>query len=873
VNRVRLLSLLLLLPCLLTQPGVARAESGLDAVRRTFLRGRNVKRLLAELEVLRPAPAADVLALARLAAGQAIAPAALQQDDLALTRVAAAFRASDLPAARAAVAAAPRAAPTAWAGALVHLRRGDDAGAVGSLLAPPLFRWEIDAFPLALLAAALPPDDRAMLAAGGGVALARAAARGRVAALRSTALGLAALGPQAGLDALVVAVRALRRAGEVEEARALLALAHSIGIGRGDAQLILERALTAWAADKAEELPALLAMVETPEWALRIFKALRQAGRRGRRVDTGSGLTHRKAEDPQALLIARLASVLGPATRAPAVEQWAQSTQLDLKHASTAARFLESQGLHVLWLAGESAAADALLAAGLPSLLYRLERDGDGYREVPALLRGLDRRTGLWLLDQPDTARLDVVPRTVVAKARLLCVVPTSRVALFDPFRSGVGAKRGARIAAALEAAARAPDDAGQIAASAHKLKRASTDTAVENLYVANLLRRAALASRDDKYVREAQPFIARSQAASPLLAFEVYLQAEGLLAAGDRKQALLKLAHVERLEGESAPLALARFAIFDVLHDAAGARAALQEAIRLAPLDSVLLTYRAGLRARSGDDSGARIDLRRALDRQPDGLLIAVALSRMEIEGGRPALALEILQDTERRDPTLKDNANLSAARLAAERALISGAETVEELSRARRSRSPEARRLLAYALSERVSEPEAAETLLRGLLTDEDPAVRRTTLRLYMRPWLRERVGADSVLGRRIAHIMAKDPDAGVRAAAAALLGRVGTALCGSSLAECLAGAQRDPSIRVRGAAARALSTREDATAYKALVAALDDSAASVRRAAIDGLFRIAATTHGFEPEDPLEKRAAAVKRWLDWLAEQKK
>jgi HEAT repeat protein len=69
------------------------------------------------------------------------------------------------------------------------------------------------------------------------------------------------------------------------------------------------------------------------------------------------------------------------------------------------------------------------------------------------------------------------------------------------------------------------------------------------------------------------------------------------------------------------------------------------------------------------------------------------------------------------------------------------------------------------------------------------------------------------------------------------------------------------------------RGLATREDAAAYGALVAALEDPAASVRRAAIDALFSIAATTRGFEPKDPPEKRAEALVRWRTWLEEQKK
>jgi hypothetical protein len=51
---------------------------------------------------------------------------------------------------------------------------------------------------------------------------------------------------------------------------------------------------------------------------------------------------------------------------------------------------------------------------------------------------------------------------------------------------------------------------------------------------------------------------------------------------------------------------------------------------------------------------------------------------------------------------------------------------------------------------------------------------------------------------------------------------------------------------------------------------VTALADEDASVRRAAVDALFRLASTDHGYDPDAPADRRAEACDRWEAWLRE---
>jgi hypothetical protein len=276
------------------------------------------------------------------------------------------------------------------------------------------------------------------------------------------------------------------------------------------------------------------------------------------------------------------------------------------------------------------------------------------------------------------------------------------------------------------------------------------------------------------------------------------------------------------------------------------------------------VLYARGVTRVRTGDGEGGRADLRRALRRDPAAVRIAVVLAQVEVDQGRPADALAVLEEVARHDAAFARDPALLATRRAAELGVIEQARTVEALRSLRRSDDAATRRHLAFALAERRVEGEAAEGLLRTLLDDPDVGVKVSTLRLYMRPWLRRRVEADAVLLRRVTRLLDADAAAPARAAAAALLGRVEGPLATRALHAALVGTRRDAEASVRAAAARALGGRDGPATRAALVGALADEDGGVRRAAIGTLFEFTATTRGFEPDAPPASRDEARARW---------
>lgn len=594
----------------------------LGTVERDFLRTRAADRLLSALDSQSTPPRPGLRALAAWAAGQPYDPRAeVGEGPVAdLARAVAALRLHDLNGARKALgAAAPGGTTSAWTAALLHLRRGDDDGAMSLLLAPPLFTWQRDAFGLALLGAALPGDDRRMLAAGAMGALERCAARGRTLAVESMALALAALHPEPGRRAFVFALRTFRRGGQEEQAQRLLASADGAGISRADAGVALEVALTAWERGDWKSVPGLLATRPPPAGARAAYLALQHAQRRGRVVVLPPALSQVGGEGKGAPLVARLATALGHRTTAAEVAAWSKANKDRHGDAARPRAFLSSCGFDVLTTVGDGAAGEAMLAAGFPFLLYRILRTDAGYREVATLVRGFDRRTGLWLLDEPDGHRIDITPRADVAKARLLCAVPQDRSALLAPLRESAAARRGQRVESALDAAGR-----GQFESAAARLSAAGAGSPVEYVYAAYVLLRGANETRNHAWLEQSRESVERSRKTPPLLGIEAYVRGQALGVAGDTVAAIGVFDNVVRIEGPSATVAMARFAALDVAQDQAGALAAVTEAHRLAPLDSRILYYRAAVRGRAGDLAGARVDLRRALEREPEGLRIA---------------------------------------------------------------------------------------------------------------------------------------------------------------------------------------------------------------------------------------------------------
>lgn len=845
----------------------AVAAPDLSAIEGNFLRTRDADRLLSELEAVSTPLPAGLRVLAGWAAGQPLdSRTELGQGSVAdLARAVAALRQQDLPAAREASKASDQGGtPRVWVAALLHLRRGDDDGAMSLLLAPPLFTWQRDAFGLALLGAVLPGDDRRMLAAGALGALERSAARGRSSAVESMALALAALHPKPGLRAFVFAVRTFRRAGHNEHAQRLLASAAGAGISRANALVALETALTAWEVGDWKVVPDLLRSQRPPAGARAAYVALQHARRRSRVVPLPPSRGHIRGEAKDARMIARLATALGRRTTSADVQAWSQENGIPPGGAATSRAFLSAQGYEVLTAVGDGSAGEAALAAGLPFLLYRILRTDAGYREVPVLVRGFDRRTGLWLLDEPDGRRIDVTPRADAAKARIVCAVPPEGRAILAALQETAAARRGRRVESALDAL-----DRRQFDLAAKRLSPAGATTPVEQVYAAYVRLRAANETREHAWLEQARASVERSRRTPPLLGIEAYVRGQALGVAGETDAAVAVFENVVRLEGASATVAMARFAALDVAHDQTGALAAVSEAQRLAPLDSRILYYRAAVRGRAGDFVGARADLRRALERQPDGLRVALALARLEVMAKRPEAALEVLREIERRNPAARGDSALRMVRRAAEFDMLEAAQTLQDLRWARRSTEPETRRRLAFTLAQRREDGEEAERLLRLLLADPDPEVRASTLRVYLRPWLRARIEQENVLARRISNLLAGDKEREVRRAAASLLGRVSCKVGARALASSVAGENADAEPLVRSAAARALEAHDCRQGRVALVAALDDSDPGVRRAAIDALFHLTATMRGYEPDQDASARAAAVEAWQAWLA----
>jgi hypothetical protein len=154
------------------------------------------------------------------------------------------------------------------------------------------------------------------------------------------------------------------------------------------------------------------------------------------------------------------------------------------------------------------------------------------------------------------------------------------------------------------------------------------------------------------------------------------------------------------------------------------------------------------------------------------------------------------------------------------------------------------------------------AADLLLRRL-DDSSPDVRAEACRAL------GRLGVASSVPKL--RPLLKDGTPRVRERAAEALGRVGDIEAVDELAGMLVDRTGQPSL-VRAAAADALGFLDLAASRAALVAALRDVDARVRRAAVSGLAR---QTKGvdrcYDPEAEAPEREGAVRAWETWLAEQ--
>ncbi len=607
-----------------------------------------------------------------------------------------ALRALDLPAARRLARAAEEGGSMAgaWLAALVKARSGDTMGAQARLMAPPIFSGFADAFELALLGAALPEEDRALLVLSARRAVARAAQRDRVAALAHLGLSAAALDDTLGQEVLGLCVRALRRLGDVPAARDLLGRVRACGAGLEVPALALEAALLAWTEGRPAEAAAALRLSEPPAGAGDVYMLLSRAQGPARAATLLPPIQHARDVDRSIELVARLAASLGISTsRSEILLDGGSGVDADPARPRRLRAFFETRGCEVLSVAGDARGTDALLGAQIPFVLFHLSREGSRYVDLPLLVRTFDRDTGLWRIDEPDVERMDAVPRAHAAKCWAMLVVPADRGALLAPLR-GTPAERLGHALETLRESQAAPVSVAHAGAAP-----------LLSLYSAYRAYQRARREEDDQSLRAAAAWLEHSRRLPPLLGFEEFGWAQHLAVQGEFEAALLAYDRCAQLEGHSAELALARYAGLgrhgrDRAEDA---RRALDDALQRAPDDVRVLAARAVLHRAHGDLWRARSDLMRARDLRADSGDLAVLLCEICLEDADPDAALAVLDDAARQGPALAEDERLRGLRRRIEAERLSHAGDVEALRGHRRSREPQTRQRLAFELAER--------------------------------------------------------------------------------------------------------------------------------------------------------------------------
>lgn len=823
-------------------------------------------------------------ALARLAADRRATTGA-GADVPALARGVDALRRADLDGARAAcsigdVTTSERdGVRRSWFAALCHARRGRDDEALRRLVDGPVPVLSRDGASLAIFAAALPDDDRELLGGLLRAALARAGSLGRADVVVALAEAATAIDANDGALALVYGARILRRAGRPADSSALLEGAAAIRCGRSRPSLRLERAILAWrrndaATARAEASPApadakSLADRETP-WA---FLALARAGAACAVVPAPPLLAREGDGDADARAIARLLTTIGIAVRPEDVTTRAAAQSTTPADPAFLRRYLDALDVVRLETAGDPSVIEGALARGLPVLLWRPRRDEERFTDRPVLLRGHDPVTGLVCADEPDPRRLDVFPSSWARKARALVVAPKSRSAELLPWRDGIAARRGVALVDALSLLfGPEPGSAGPALES----RSAFAGDPTFDLYAGYATYVPAFAAHDVAGLARATAILLRSSATAPVTPLERLMRAKGALGA-DADPALAELTEAAREEGNASWIEITRFVILENSRRHVEALEALARARAFDPLDVRTLYFRSGTRRLLGDGPGARADLVRVLERRPDHVPAAEDLAGAYVEDGAPERALAVVKRLVEADPAVASTRRVRQLRQRVEARLVRKARSADDLSELATSPEPDVRAEVAWTASS--FETDAAEALLRRFLVDPDESVRRRAALAYQRPSLTDRATRDVTLADALSARFAVDPAPAVREALARALARVETPDVRVALAARLSGPSADPAVGVRATLADLLSTTSgfsggpgDAAVERtkrALVGALSDAESAVRTPAIASLRRITGTNEGFEPDDPPDRREAAIAAWNRRLA----
>lgn len=849
-----------------------RADDG--GARERFVRDGDAAALAARLGASRdPADRAEA-ALAALAADPAARLGEAQAAGAPVAVVVDALRAVDLPAARRAAGEASYAAAIAapawrvagtWLSALVLARGGRDEDAARKVLEVGGPASLAGTFPIALLGAALPRDDREILSGILRLALVRAAGAGSLEAVAAVAEGAVALDAAAGARTLVVAARALRRGGRPQDAHTLLS---SPAAGRAAAarpSVRIERAITAWRRGLPEAARLEAGSVAAPaEWVW-AHEALSKAQAMSPVLPAPPLLLFAREADPDASALARLASTLGVAARAEDVAARAAAQGTTAADPRFVRGWLDGLGFSFVESAGEPLVVAQAAAKGLPCLLWRPRRDADRFLDHPVLVRGHDLATDLLVVDEPDPSALDVVPLEVVRKGRVLVAAPHARAGELAPWRQRPSGRLGALLADASAALlSPAPDRAAQLLEA-----RASEFPGLPafDLYLGYLTYLPALAHKDSARLAEAGNLLRRSGLAPPLTTLECFVRAEGALGTGAADAAAEELLTAARLEGAAAWIHTTRFVVLESVRRHAEALEALSAAREADPLDVKTLYFRGGVRRLLGDAPGARADFVRVLDRRPDYVAAAEDLVNMLLDAGDLVRAHAVVRALAEADPVAAATRRVHQLRQRVEVRLVRRARVAADLLALAVSPEPDTRREVAWMASS-LETPEA-ERLLRTFLLDAEEAVRRRAAQAYQRPWLVDRALADAELLGMLSTRLAADPAPTVREALVQALARVEAPAAEAALLVRLAGPARDENAGVRSAVAEALLGREAPAVRAPLVDALEDPEAVVRTAALRALERLAGASNGFDPDGDPTRRAAAVRAWRAWLA----
>ncbi|MHC5012862.1 MAG: hypothetical protein ACYTG6_18275, partial [Planctomycetota bacterium] len=547
----------------------------------------------------------------------------------------------------------------AWAVAMVATRNGEDDTAVARLLSAHASRpADVDRaeFALALMGASLPEDDRRMLLGVVRLTLLEAARQGLASHLPRLARSAWILDRQRGFPVGCLAARALFRLGRPGEAERLLRELLSAP-GGGDAPCVrFELALRNWAAGRPDRALALLgAGASVPPHLSDVAAALRVARPwEGSRERTWRQ-AHVAPDRAHARALARLASLLGTETSAAEIEARAAGQERRPDHPAFARAFFEGRGFGVVVTAGDPAVGEAALDAGLPFLLYRIREQGDAHEETPVLVRARDAASGFWFVDEGDLERVAFVSREAARKGRILVAIDPSRRRVL----AGVDDQHAGRLGRALESSlsARADGEAARALGSLQDVREDWGGAAPFDLYLSWLMQQRFMEDQEETLLPDLYAALDRSRESPPTTAFEHFVHGQRLLWSGEVEEALEAFEAAERTGGPSPLLCRTRFGINYRFGRHDEALAAAEQALASDVLDTDARWYRGRVRARMGMRSEARGDLRRAMDRRPEVLSVALDLVGLELDERRPAAALAVVEILVARLPTAAED------------------------------------------------------------------------------------------------------------------------------------------------------------------------------------------------------------------------